>query len=258
MFVFIKSVVVGMFAIFPGISGSALAISLNIYDRFFYSLKNIQKNIIYLLSVVIGISLGIIIGSNIIIYLSGIKNFLYFFFTGLIVSDLPFMVKKVKTRGKIRYILLICSFLLSTATMVLCKNTINNDTTTIKMLLGGLFFAFGKIFPGISSSFFLMLLGIYREILILLSNPTVLFKNFIYYLPFIIGVLIGLLIFVKLLNYLLDKKYDVLYSSLIGFMISSIIFVFPKFDFSFASIIGLLLMIISTVISFKIRAKKEI
>ena len=43
---FIKCVFIGMFAIFPGISGSALAISLDIYDRIFYSLKNIKENMV--------------------------------------------------------------------------------------------------------------------------------------------------------------------------------------------------------------------
>ena len=106
MLIFIKSVFIGMFAIFPGISGSALAISLNIYDRVLLSLKDINKNKKFLLCVVSGLIFGIIIGSKIIIYLSSFESVLYCFFIGLIISDIPFMISKTRNNGKIRYVLL--------------------------------------------------------------------------------------------------------------------------------------------------------
>ena len=258
MIIFIKSIIIGMFAIFPGVSGSALAITLNIYDRLFISFRNIKENKIFLLLVITGLVLGVVLGSNIIIYLSNYKNVLYYIFIGLIISDIPFMVKKTNSNGKIRYIPLIISFLLSTITFLFYKKTINSKTSFIKMIFGGILFSFGKIFPGVSSSFFLIILGIYKDILILFSNPVIVLESFLYYLPFLLGVIIGLIIFIKLLNYLLINKYDFLYSVLTGFMMSSIISIFPKFEFSFSNIIGILLMIISFIISFKFKLKKDI
>lgn len=258
MITFIKSVVIGIFAIFPGVSGSALAVTLNIYDRLFISFRNIRENKLFLLFVITGITIGVILGSNIIIYLSNYQNILYYIFVGLIISDIPFMIKKTNKKGKIRYIPLITSFLLSTITLLFYKNTIYMKTSFVKMILGGILFSFGKIFPGVSSSFFLILLGIYKDILILFSNPIMILSDFLYYLPFVVGVLIGLIIFVKLLNYLLINRYDFLYSVLTGFMISSIISIFPKFEFSFLDIIGIILMVISFVISFKFKLKNDI
>lgn len=257
MLIFIKSVFIGMFAIFPGISGSALAISLNIYDRVLLSLKDINKNKKFLLCVVSGLIFGIIIGSKIIIYLSSFESILYCFFIGLIISDIPFMISKTRNNGKIRYVLLLSSFVVSTITFIFYTNIHNNNISFIKMFIGGIMFSFGKIFPGISSSFFLISLGIYRKILIMFSNPTVLIFDF-YYWVFILGMGIGLIIFMKLLNYLLSNKFDFLYSTLIGFMISSIIPIFPKFGFNINSIIGIIVMLLSFMFSFKFKQKKEI
>lgn len=255
---FIKSIFIGMFAIFPGISGSALAITLNIYEELLYSFRNIRNNMKFLILVFIGIILGVIIGSNIIIYISNFKNILYYIFIGFIISNIPSMIKKVKDNGRIRYIPLILSFLLSVTTLLFCKNIFNNNPSFIRMVLGGVLFSFGKIFPGVSSSFFLIILGIYDEIIICFSNPLIMLSDFLYYFPFIIGIVLGLLIFIKLFNYLLVNYYDILYSVLIGFVMSSIISILPKFEFGIYDLIGILLMMLSFIISFKIHRKKDI
>jgi putative membrane protein len=78
MTILIKSIIIGMFAIFPGISGSALAISLDIYDNFFTSLKNIKANYKFLLLVIFGLIIGVVLGSNIIINLYNYKNITIF------------------------------------------------------------------------------------------------------------------------------------------------------------------------------------
>ena len=258
MSIFIKSIIIGMLAIFPGVSGSAFAISLNLYDKIIFSLKNIKENKIFLLLVTSGIVVGVILGSNIIIYLTKFKTILYYTFIGLILGDIPFMIKKTNNRGRVRYLPLIISFLLSSITLLYCKNIFNKKVTFIKMIIGGILFSFGKIFPGVSSSFFLIIIGIYKEILILFSNPAIICTKFLYYFPFIIGALIGLLIFIKLLNYLLINKYDLLYSILIGFMLSSTISITPKFELTLPNILGVIIMITSFVISLKFKLKKEI
>lgn len=258
MLLFIKCILIGMFAIFPGVSGSALAISLNVYDEILLSLRNYKKNKIFFLTLILGMIIGVFIGSNILIYLTNIKNILYFIFIGLIISEIPFMIKKTNQKGKIRYYLLVLSFLFSLITLLFYKNANNNKVSPLKMFVGGFLFSFGKIFPGVSSSFFLIILGIYKKILLLFGNPTLLLVDFKYYMPFVLGIFLGLIIFIKLLSYLMIKKYDYLYSVLIGFIISSVITIFPKIEFRVSSIIGIVLMFLSFIISFKFNLKKEI
>jgi putative membrane protein len=256
--IFIKSLFIGMFAIFPGVSGSALAISLNIYDRILYSLKNLKKNWKFLFIVSFGIILGAFLGSNIILYLSNIKDILYFIFIGFIIGDLPLMIKKTKNSGNIRYIPLIISFFLSTTTFLFYDTLFNYEASFIRMFVGGMLFSFGKIFPGVSSSFFLVLLGIYKKIIICFSSPLVLITDFLYYFPFIMGCLLGIILFVKLYNFLLSNYRDLLYSILIGLMISSVISIFPKKEFNTMTIIGLIISMVTFVFSFNLHLKKEI
>ena len=71
-----------------------------------------------------------------------------------------------------------------------------------------------------------------------------------------IGVLIGLIIFIKLLSYMIKNKYNLLYSMMLGFITSSIIMILPKFSFNIENILGIILAIISFVISFKIKKSK--
>ena len=254
----IKSIFIGIFAIFPGISGSALAISLNLYDQIFYSLKDIKKNIRFLFIVIFGLIIGVIIGSNIIIYLSPIKIFIYFIFIGLILSDIPIMIGKIRNKGNIRFVPLLVSFLFSLVTLLFYNTLLSNEVSPIIMIMGGVLFSFGKIFPGVSSSFFLIMLGVYDKIIKCFGNPFILLTDFLYYFPFVLGCLLGVLIFVKIYNYLLIKHYELLYSVLIGLMLSSIISIFPKNNSIITTLIGLLLMMTSFIISFKLHLKKEI
>ena len=168
------------------------------------------------------------------------------------------MIKKINCRGSIRLFPLLFSLAFSALTLFYCKNMIIGGNSFLKMFAAGLLFSFGKIFPGVSSSFFLIILGVYKEILVLFSNPTIIFSHLSYYFPFILGGIIGLIIFIKLLNYLLIEKYDCLYSVLIGLMISSIIPIIPKFELSIYNIIGVIIMMACSVISFKFKLKKAI
>ena len=85
---FIKSIVVGMFMLVPGISGGTLAIILNIYEGLLSSLshlfRNFKSNFLYLLTALFGGILGIIISSYFIDFF--IKNYyfeLLFLFIGI-------------------------------------------------------------------------------------------------------------------------------------------------------------------------------
>jgi len=250
--VLLKSIIVGILAIFPGVSGSAIAISFNLYDRFFLSIRNIKKNKGFLLLFLFGLIIGLFIGSNILLFLTDL-TLLYYCLIGIILSEIPFIVKKIRKTGKILYIPLILSFLVSLFFNLYTNTSFNDSYKHIKMFIGGIFFSFGKIFPGISSSCFLITLGLYKDILSIFANPFLIFNNFIYYLPFIIGVLIGLIIFIRLLSYMVNNKYNLLYSIMLGFILSSIFMILPKFIFNLENILGIILGTICFILFFKLK-----
>lgn len=262
MILLLKSIIIGICAILPGVSGSVIAVTLGIYYKFIdiiCDFNKIKKNYKFLLIVSIGVILGIYFASNLIMYIFKFKTIIYYILIGIILSEIPFLVKNihVNTNKRVMIIPLLSSFLLS---IILDKlNTSSNLImySSFKYFIGGIFFSFGKVFPGVSSSFFLLCLGIYENIIILVNNPFLLIKNFWLYFPFIIGTIIGLIIFIKLLSFLMKNYYRFIYSLLLGFIISSVYVLIPDFSFNFINITGILLMIFSFIIMIIIKLKQQ-
>ena len=261
--VFFKSIFIGICAIIPGVSGSVIAISLGIYDKFIDSIVSISKlkaNKTFIIIVIIGILLGFYSTSTIIIKVIKYKTLVSYILVGIISSDIPFLIKKTLYNGenKIKIFPFIISFISSLLFNYISLNNITSFNITFKYFLGGILFSFGKVFPGISSSFFLLCLGIYQDIIILILNPFLFFYNFSKYFPFIVGLIIGLLIFINLLSYLLNNKYNFFYSMLIGFVLSSVFIMLPKFSLNLQNIIGIILMMVFFVLFLYIKKKKEL
>ena len=115
------------------------------------------------------------------------------------------------------------------------------------------------VIPGISGSFTLMLIGYYEPIVSVVNN-IVAFKdiksNLLIILPFLIGVVIGIILISKIINYLL-KKYPVsVYYIILGFVLSSIFSVFYQvFSYNFVLshfIIGIILMVLNSILVSKL------
>lgn len=262
MITLLKSFIVGICAIMPGVSGSVIAVSLGIYEKFIEIIANTRKvneNKPFIILVIIGLFSGIFLTSNLLVYIFRYKNILYYILIGIILSEIPSLIKKVHdySGNKIKILPLLLAFVFSLTLDSLNKSNTITSYSVFKYFLGGILFSFGKVFPGVSSSFFLLSLGIYEDIIVLVTKPFLLFKNFYFYLPFIIGTLFGLLIFLRLLSYLLENKYETIYSIIIGFMISSVLVLLPKFTFDIKNFIGITLMIVSFIIFIRIKIKNN-
>lgn len=259
MVIFLKSIIIGVCAILPGVSGSVVAVTFGIYEKFIDSFKNkeyIKHNLYFIINVIIGVICGIYIGSFFLIYIFKFKIILYYILTGIITSELPFLIKKVQYKSGIKVIPLFLSFLFSILLHILNSKRLFLNSK-ISFFIGGILFAFGKIFPGISSSFFLLSLGIYDNIIIVLTNPLILITNISTYFPFILGSIIGIIIFYNLLIYLIDRKYELTYSMIIGFIISSVIIIIPKYKYNLVHNVGILLMIVFFCLFIYIKKKND-
>ena len=63
MIIFIKSFIIGICAILPGVSGSVIAVSFGIYDKFIDIVSNknkLKNNLLFIFIVSLGVSLGIL------------------------------------------------------------------------------------------------------------------------------------------------------------------------------------------------------
>ena len=181
-------------------------------------------------------------------------------FLGIILGGIPLIGSNIKGKKvKLSYIIL---FLL-TFGLVMGLSFLNGGGNAsiehlgigsgILLFLVGCAAAASMVMPGISGSFILMLLGYYHPIIKTIDSLTT-FKN----LPHDIlvlsilafGVLFGLIIMAKLLEYLFKKFKVATYYAIIGFMAASIvslIITLPKAGSFLEIIIGIVLFLIGII-----------
>ena len=268
----VKGFILGIANIIPGVSGGTLAMTMGIYEDIIKSISSIlktpKKSLKLLSSLGIGAALSILILSKLLNYT--LTNYAFattLFFIGLIVGGFPLLLKKAKGhKVSLGYLL---SFLSTTSLVIILRllqtseNTVslNNVSlfTMIILLLVGMLAASTMVIPGVSGSFVLMLIGFYKPILNTISNITkinLLGHNLLILVPFGIGVLLGIVLTAKLIEYLL-KKYEIYtYYGIYGFILASILVlilnVYNKATGIPEVVVGILLVLLGTFIGYKL------
>ncbi len=233
----IKGFFMGLANLIPGVSGGTIAITLGIYDKLISSishiLSNIKENIKFLLPIFIGMILSILSLSKVMSF--ALDKFLFptiLFFIGAIVGGIPMLYKKVKGKKSIlSYIIFILTFAFVIGMTYLSGGKVisfdgMNIIGYIKLFFVGVISAATMVIPGISGSAVLMTLGYYEPIINTikdLTNFSNLFSNMMILIPFGIGVVIGILLIAKLIEYLLKKFEIKTYYGILGFVFASII-----------------------------------
>lgn len=221
MKLFLKGLIIGLGKVLPGVSGSILAIRMNVYEDIIYSINNLfsnfKENIIFLFKICFGILLSIIIGSNFISHLlDNYYTITICIFSLLIITGIPVILKEVKN-----YYIVIISFLIYILILFIPKLSVVNNYYFI-----GFLEAFTTIIPGISGTALFISLGIYDDYLDLFSNIYMLEFNKL--IPFMIGLFIGAIIIVRFINYCFKKYRDKTYSVILGLLIGSLVLMFIK------------------------------
>lgn len=256
---FIKGLIVGLGKIIPGVSGSLLAISLNIYDRAILAITNFFDDLVenskFLFTLSIGIIVSIIIFSKIILYF--ITNYYVItilFFIGLILGGL-LIFKKSYVSNKKNFIILVISFLIIAILSNFSssnKYVINNTFIDyIIFFISGIVDAFATIVPGISGTALLMNMGVYEIIISTISNITdisLITTNIKILIPFGLGMVIGFILLSILISYLLKKYHGEMMAFILGVSIGSMfLLVINVFRSSYTYIeivLGIVFMII--------------
>ena len=264
----LKGFIMGIANIIPGVSGGTLAIILGIYEKLIDVLssfwKNLKKNILFVLPLLIGMGIALIAGSFVIDW--GLKNFpiaTTLFFVGLVIGGIPFIYMKVhKKYNVVNVIIFIIIFALVVLLSIL---TVDSNVSLDKidfLLIVKLFFvgaitAATMIIPGISGSLVLMNMGYYESIVECVKNLTKFSSmghSICVLLPFGVGVIIGLVLIAKLIKWLLRKFPIQSYFGILAFVIASIVSIIirmDKSDFNIGELmLGILLMGIGIFITF--------
>ena len=235
---FLKSIIIGIANIIPGVSGGTLAVMLNVYDPitekignfFLVDRKTKVSYFFYLLVVLIGAGTGIFLFANIIRYsITNYPKITVTVFTLLILPSIPYIVKGLDYKKK-KNILAFCYGAIVMIIFILLGLKYGDKTTgavtiqlvegvcftrgyLLKLLFCGIIAAGAMIIPGISGSLLLMMLGEYYNVVYLISSLVSSLKerSFTIFIPLVVlalGVGVGLVTFSKAINYLLKNHRE--------------------------------------------------
>lgn len=263
----LQGMVVGLANIIPGVSGGTMMVAMGLYDRLIHAITHLKKEFKESMKLLIPIFAGAGIA---IVTLSRLFEFLLeqypiptnFAFCGLIAGSLPFILKKVKghtvTIGKIIPFLIFFGVVIL---MALLGETDGNAADVsfnlinmIKLFGVGIIAAATMVVPGVSGSMMLMLLGYYDTILKVINNFVDALVTFDVnglltgvgiLVPFGIGVVVGIFLIAKLIEFIFSKAEIHAYYAIIGLIIAFPIAILLKTDWSGISIITMVISVVT-------------
>lgn len=255
----LQGMVVGIANIIPGVSGGTMMVAMGLYDKLSDAITHLKSEFKESLKLLLPIFAGAGIA---IVALSRLFEFLLetypiptnFAFCGLIAGSLPFIFKKVKghkvTVGKIIPFLIFFGVVI---VMALLGETGGNSAdvsfglvNVIKLFGVGVIAAATMVVPGVSGSMMLMLLGYYDTILKTINDFVDALVKFDMgglttgvgvLAPFGIGVVIGIFLIAKLIEFIFSKAEIHAYYGIIGLILASPIAILMKTNWSGASVL---------------------
>lgn len=257
LFDYLKGIAIGAGAILPGISSGVLCVIFGLYEKLINSVLNIFKdfktNFKFLLSIGLGGVTGILLFGKILKYLfNSFPMQTKFAFIGLIIGCIPILFKKANSKKgfRLHYLLfLIIAFAIGSFSILLEPFLENNlmyeaNNSFLFLIIAGIFMSIGIVVPGVSSSVILMTFGVYYEYLDAIST-----LNLNILIPLAIGIILGGYLFLKIIKYLLENYFPETFYAIIGFVLGSVLILYPGFTFNITGIISLLCFAVSFIIS---------
>lgn len=263
----LQGMVVGIANIIPGVSGGTMMVAMGLYDKLIHAITHLKSEFKESLKLLAPIFLGAGIA---IVALSRLFEFLLenypiptnFAFCGLIAGSLPFIFKKVKGHSVSvgRAVCFIIFFAIVILMAVMGETSGNAADVSfglinvVKLLLVGIIAAATMVIPGVSGSMMLMLLGYYDTILKTINNfmdalvafdmQEILVQCGIL-IPFGIGVILGIFLIAKIIEFIFSKAEIHAYYAIIGLILASPVAILLKTDWSGFSVLTLVVGLVT-------------
>jgi putative membrane protein len=237
---FLKGVAMGAANVIPGVSGGTIAFITNIYEELIKSLKSFDiesirlltrfrfrafsrhVNLKFIIVLFAGVFLSIITLGRLLKYL--FENFpvlVWSFFFGLILASVYFVGKNISKWNAGSIISLTVGTLI--AVSIAYMNPANENANVFYLFICGIVAMASMLLPGLSGSFVLILLGNY-QLIFLEAVPDF---NMAVLLPVVLGSGAGFVILSRVISYLLDNYRDNTIGLLTGFILGSLIIIWP-------------------------------
>jgi putative membrane protein len=224
--------------IVPGVSGGTIALITGIYGHLVEAISRINFGFIkplfkgdlkgfwnalldeidfkFFIPLVLGIGIAFLTLAKVVTFcMEAYPAWTYSFFLGLIIASAVILFKKLNKISLKNIAFAILGAILTYIFVSLNPIAANHSLPII--FISGMIAICAMILPGISGSFLLLLLGQYEYMLNALHT-----LNIVEIIVFVVGALIGILGFSKILNYLLKNHEEITMAFLIGVMLGSL------------------------------------
>ena len=227
----IKGMFIGLGVILPGVSGGALAAVFGIYERMIAFLSNIfkdfWKNVFFFIPVGVGALFSVFALSHPLDYfLKHDKVQVLWCFIGCIIGTMPALWREAGKEGrkKIHVTIAIVTAIVACIGLLLARQYMNVEVpqNMFTWAMAGAIFAFGFIVPGLSPSNFLIYMNMYEAM-----NEGIKNLDFSILIPVAIGAIACILVFAKLMGYILKKAYAPIFHFIFGVVVASTVIILP-------------------------------
>lgn len=236
---FFKGLAMGLGDSVPGVSGGTIAVITNIYDKLIFSIKALDLaalklvfsgrikdawhhvNGSFLAVLALGILAGLLISANTVLYLLDNEfEALMAFFLGLVLASSWLLKNEFDLRRASNLVALCVGVALTVAVGMIAPRVV--DLSLPYIFFSAAIAICAMILPGLSGAFILLLLGVYEFIL-----GALIALELLYILVFIAGCVTGLLLFSRVLAWLLHSYHQLCYGCITGMLIGSVSVLWP-------------------------------
>jgi len=234
-----KGIAMGAANVIPGVSGGKIAFITGIYERLISALKNIDIAAVkllftgrwkefaehidlqFLLFLFLGVGISIVSLAKVLTWaLIEHEVITMAFFFGLILASIQGLGKQI---GQVN-LSIIVSFIVGCGIAIALAflPPTEANSSVFYIFLCGIVTVCSMILPGLSGAYVLLLMGNYTLVLSAVSS-----FDFGILLPLMAGVLVGLILFSRLLAWLFDNFKSATISMLTGFVAGSLLIIWP-------------------------------
>ena len=226
MKLYLKSIIIGLGGVSPGLSGSVLMILFGLYEPVLEALgtlfRHFKEKLRFLLPIVAGMVTGVLLFSKLLNYLLSHHEVpTRFCFLGLILGTVPLFWQEVRKKGFAWYYWLVIAAAFAGGMALFTVNagsfTQVTDPTLWHKILLGFAVATSAIVPGVDPAVLLSSLGLYELYVSALAE-----LDFSILLPMVIGLAAGAVVVSFLMSHLIKRFHTTAFSVIFGVFLAMI------------------------------------
>lgn len=245
----IRGVLIGMAELVPGVSGGTIALVTGVYDDLIGSAHHVvhgvkrlvlgpdrvasfradmrKANWLLLLPLLVGMGIAVVsMAGTMEAFVTGHPELARGLFLGLVAASLVVPIRMLPTRDGGWSVTEVVAFLAAAAATFVMTGFVGagqaEDPNLLLVFLAASVAICALVLPGVSGSFFLLVVGFYSATMAAVSDFDV-----VYILVFAAGAIIGLGSFVQLLRHLLEHRRRITLIVMAGLMLGSLRALWP-------------------------------